>query len=246
MVYEFKLSEYGDYMDDIDEEYVDVLDGCDLYVTRQKDADYRTVFYASPIRITVPAAGISIRSGMYYYASTEDYPTWEDMEDSWDGEDDSINVYELDEKNPKKVLEIFSNTSEESVIRRYAAQKGVKDPDDIVCYIDTAEFDPNYIAPLQRKAKNALVKKYDGAKLAAVLRAYLVDGLSNRAIDKDVLGLDSEKTRGYESMGILHHYGLGGAHKGILKRCSGESGLQKLRDAGTDDFSEIIALLENN
>lgn len=50
-------------------------------------------------------------------------------------------------------------------------------------------------------------------RIPVVLYAYLWRGLSYRSIDMDVLHWPTE-TRGWESMGLLHHFGFHNAHKG--------------------------------
>ena len=46
---------------------------------------------------------------------------------------------------------------------------------------------------------------------------YLFEGYSHRKLEKEVLQLDSDKTEGWQAMGILHRYGLTNRHKGKLK-----------------------------
>lgn len=45
---------------------------------------------------------------------------------------------------------------------------------------------------------------------------YIFKGLTHRELDREVLGMDSDITRGYQSMAVLHHYGLNDKFKGIF------------------------------
>lgn len=52
-----------------------------------------------------------------------------------------------------------------------------------------------------------------------VLRAYLVDGLSHRVIQKNILGLPAPaRGGGFVTMQILHHFDIKGEHKGLLTK----------------------------
>jgi 5-methylcytosine-specific restriction protein A len=50
----------------------------------------------------------------------------------------------------------------------------------------------------------------------AVVRGWLFDGKTHRQLDRDVLGLDPAESRGYQSMGILHHLGLKAPYRGLF------------------------------
>ncbi len=50
-----------------------------------------------------------------------------------------------------------------------------------------------------------------------VVEAYLINSWSQRDIQEEILGIDAPtRGGGYEAMKILHIYGIGGEHKGIL------------------------------
>jgi len=57
---------------------------------------------------------------------------------------------------------------------------------------------------------------YSEVVRAAVVRGWLFDGHSHRTLDHDVLGLDPVESRGYQSMGILHHLGLKKDFRGLF------------------------------
>lgn len=64
--------------------------------------------------------------------------------------------------------------------------------------------------------RNGEYSSYSIIIRAEVVYNYLFQSLSHRKIDKDVIGLIPEKSKGWQSMGILHHIGLVKAHKGIF------------------------------
>ena len=51
----------------------------------------------------------------------------------------------------------------------------------------------------------------------SMLYAYLFDGLSLRELDEAYLLFDSEKTKGFESLRVLHFMGVTGDFRGIFK-----------------------------
>jgi hypothetical protein len=53
---------------------------------------------------------------------------------------------------------------------------------------------------------------------AAVVRAYLCDGLSHREIERQIMGIDAaERGGGFEAMTILHKFGIKKPHKWGLR-----------------------------
>jgi len=65
--------------------------------------------------------------------------------------------------------------------------------------------------------RNREFLSYSEELRSKVLYEYLFSGNSHRWIDEHTLELDSEWSRGYQAMGILHHLGLKNAYKGIFK-----------------------------
>lgn len=59
---------------------------------------------------------------------------------------------------------------------------------------------------------------------------FLFDGLSSRKLDEEILGLDSEKSKGFQSWAILKHYGLGKDFKGIFKGMTPQEVISQLPD----------------
>lgn len=68
---------------------------------------------------------------------------------------------------------------------------------------------------------------YDEETILQVLKAYLVDSLSQRDIQKKILNIPAPlHGGGYESMNILHSYGIKGEHKGVLSKIAEENSLK--------------------
>lgn len=63
----------------------------------------------------------------------------------------------------------------------------------------------------------------------SMLYAYLFDGLSLRELDEAYLLYDSEKTKGFESLRILHYMGVTGDFRGIFKDFELIEGLRCLK-----------------
>jgi|SRR5690625_4078397 len=77
-----------------------------------------------------------------------------------------------------------------------------------------------------------------------VVFEYLFNSRTHRWLDENVLGLDSEKSIGYQAMGILHYLGIKGVHKGYFKNVDIEEAIRLLQ---TQDgkFDTIIDCLTN-
>lgn len=54
----------------------------------------------------------------------------------------------------------------------------------------------------------------------SVVYHYLFEGQSHRWLDENIIGEDASYSRGYMSMGILHHLGLVNDHKSMFKDMS--------------------------
>ena len=66
---------------------------------------------------------------------------------------------------------------------------------------------------LKIRPRERALHEVGAENIPQVLYAYLWQGLAYREIDRDVLHWPTE-TRGWESMGLLHHFGFHNAHKG--------------------------------
>ena len=76
-----------------------------------------------------------------------------------------------------------------------------------------------------------------------VVEAYLFQGMSHRQIEKNVLHLDSDYFRGWQSMSILHYLGLRNSFKGLFRGMSIAQAIAELKASPNDDYGEIISIL---
>lgn len=73
-----------------------------------------------------------------------------------------------------------------------------------------------------------------------VIYNYLFSGLSHRDMDKKILKLDFDYSRGWQSMGILHHLGLKNEFKGLFTGMSEEEAIRTLSELNDSTYSEVI------
>ena len=70
------------------------------------------------------------------------------------------------------------------------------------------------------------------------------DSTSHRDMDRDILDLDPQSSKGWQSMGVLHFLGLKKDFKGLFVNTDLTTAIQQLQD-DEQDFDLIIELLEN-
>ncbi|MDG1143332.1 MAG: hypothetical protein P8N92_01620 [Burkholderiales bacterium] len=98
------------------------------------------------------------------------------------------------------------------------------------------QLDPN---PRDRE-----YKKRNFEQISKVVYAWLFNNdIGHREMDRDILGLDPLTSKGWQSMGVLHHLGLKKGFKGIFESIELDQAIAKLR-ADKQNFSFIIELLE--
>lgn len=100
------------------------------------------------------------------------------------------------------------------------------------------------IPRLKRSDRDREFKKYNKIQQGQVIYALLFEGKTHREIDREVLKLDSDYTRGFQSMGILHYIGLGQEFRGLFQGMSIDEGIAQLEKAGKDKYKTIIDLLQ--
>ena len=71
---------------------------------------------------------------------------------------------------------------------------------------------------------------YSYEQRANIVYSYLFQGLSHRKLDSEILGLDSDYSKGYQSMGTLHYMGLRNDFKGIFEGIKLEDAIRWLSD----------------
>ncbi|QNF31064.1 HNH endonuclease [Metabacillus sp. KUDC1714] len=77
----------------------------------------------------------------------------------------------------------------------------------------------------------------------SVIYEYLFKSRSHRWIDANIIGLDSDESRGYQTMGILHHIGLKNEHKGLFQDYSLEAAINVL-EMQSSEFSLVLESLK--
>jgi hypothetical protein len=92
------------------------------------------------------------------------------------------------------------------------------------------------LPPLKIRERDREYRNYTRECREKTVIAYLFNGLSHRAIDDEILGLNSAISKGYQAMGILHHYGLDNEHKGIFKGMKITEVLDNFPDEKEYDF----------
>ena len=99
------------------------------------------------------------------------------------------------------------------------------------------------LPPLRPSPRSREYNAHPAKLRAEVIRAYLFRGLSHRELDGVILGLDRVKSRGWQSMGILHCLGMKKEFRGIFKGLSEEAALALFVAAG-EEFTPIVEHLK--
>lgn len=87
---------------------------------------------------------------------------------------------------------------------------------------------PNF-PPLQPAGRGREFNQYSLSDHREVVYHYLFKGLSHRALDRDILGIDPDYSRGFQSMSILHFLGLVDVHKHFFEGCPLDEALETLK-----------------
>ena len=96
--------------------------------------------------------------------------------------------------------------------------------------------------PLNKSDRDREFKQYTSIIHANVVYNYLFNNMSHRALDKNIIGLDSVKTKGWQSMGILHYIGLQNEHKNIFAHTNIENAIEYLLE---NNYDSIVNFLKN-
>ena len=99
------------------------------------------------------------------------------------------------------------------------------------------------IPELKKSSRNREYKLYTPEQHFEVVKGYIFDGLSHRQIDEEILDLDSEYSRGYQAMGILHYLGITGDFKGLFKDFLIEDAILELKNKADASYDDLIAIL---
>ena len=85
--------------------------------------------------------------------------------------------------------------------------------------------------------------QYDDIKKARILYLFLFKGLTHRELDKVVLDMDPFKSKGFQSMGVLHYLGLKQDFRHIFQNIEVDQAIEILKK-DHQDFSASIKLLQ--
>lgn len=96
--------------------------------------------------------------------------------------------------------------------------------------------------PLKKSDRSAEFKNYSYSEIRNTVIEYLFNGLSHRKIDEKVLKKNPLKSRGYQSMGILHYVGIIKDHKGIFNGYSFDEAVYILNSI---EEYELLNILNN-
>lgn len=99
------------------------------------------------------------------------------------------------------------------------------------------------IPKLVQSSRSREYDDYNDRQRAAVVKAWLFDGKSHREIDKSVLDLDSVRSRGFQSMSILHYLGLKKEFRGIFSGMTVEQAVAELRNTRDPEYQSVIDIL---
>lgn len=95
---------------------------------------------------------------------------------------------------------------------------------------------------LQPSGREREFNNYQDDLKAKVIYEHLVKGLTHRELDEKVLNLDKDKSKGLQSMNILHYLGMKSDYKGIFEGKELNEVLNILTEQGKD-FEETVRLL---
>ena len=99
------------------------------------------------------------------------------------------------------------------------------------------------------KARPDEYEKYTYEQISRMVKQWLfISGISHRELDREILGLDASKSKGYEAMNVLHYLGLGPVFKGVFQGFELDIIIKEM-SRNNQDFTNIIGYLqweENN
>ena len=90
---------------------------------------------------------------------------------------------------------------------------------------------------LEVNSRDREFRHYSRDLRETIVMKYLFEGLSSRELDRTVLGLDSNKSKGYQSWAVLRHYGFGDGFKGIF---SGMSVCRAMEEIPLDGRYDVL------
>jgi 5-methylcytosine-specific restriction protein A len=100
------------------------------------------------------------------------------------------------------------------------------------------------IPKLNPRKRDREYKQYHQDIRDRAVYEYLFHGKSHRELDDEVIGVDSNNSRGWQAMNILHYLGLEGSHKGIFKSTSLEQALEIIESQLDNNLIKVYESLQ--
>ncbi|WP_416688333.1 MutH/Sau3AI family endonuclease [Candidatus Pseudothioglobus sp. Uisw_041] len=97
------------------------------------------------------------------------------------------------------------------------------------------------IPKLQPSGREREFIKYELSVRSNIVKDFLFKGISHRELDENILGLDPTKSKGFQSMGILHYLGLKKPFSELFYNLS----LERVNELLTEDFQDFDQVLEH-
>lgn len=97
--------------------------------------------------------------------------------------------------------------------------------------------------PLKPVARDREYRSVSEQQRDKIVYSYLFEGKSHRWLDDKIVEADASYSRGWISMGVLHHIGLWDEHKGFFEGISVEEAIMSMLNQSKTDFKAIIAPL---
>ena len=97
------------------------------------------------------------------------------------------------------------------------------------------------IPKLKFSGRDREYKRYGLLQRSKVVKDYLFNGTGHQKIDENILNLDSKKSKGLQSMGILHYLGLRNSFSGLFYNQS----LERVNELLTNDSRNFDLVLKH-
>ncbi len=103
------------------------------------------------------------------------------------------------------------------------------------------------LPPLQPSGRIREFNSYSDILKANIIFEHIVNGLQHRELDEVVLGLNSQNSKGFQSMGILHFLGIRADYKGLFEGKELQEVIGILSEQGKDyeEPMRLLSLLDN-
>lgn len=97
---------------------------------------------------------------------------------------------------------------------------------------------------LKPKTRDREYKSLPSTTRDKIVYEYLFNGKSHRWLDENIVGINPEQSRGWQSAGTLHFLGIVDSHKGFFKGSTTDDAIKLLTDYGSEASREIILALK--